>query len=48
MASREFALNFVDRHFSTGRASGGERSGLGGAFSLWTYKARASIPFSAQ
>ena len=27
---------------------GGERSGLGGNFSLWTYKARASIPFSAQ
>jgi predicted hotdog family 3-hydroxylacyl-ACP dehydratase len=27
---------------------GGERSGLGGSFSLWTYRARASIPFSAQ
>jgi hypothetical protein len=27
---------------------GGERSGLGGNFSLWTYKARASIPFGAQ
>jgi len=27
---------------------GGERSGLGGNFSLWTYKARASIPFSAR
>ncbi len=24
---------------------GGERSGLGGGFSLWTYHARASIPF---
>ncbi len=27
---------------------GGERSGLGGSFSLWTYRARASIPFGAQ
>ncbi len=27
---------------------GGERSGLGGSFSLWIYRARASIPFSAQ
>jgi len=27
---------------------GGERSGLGGNFSLWTYRARASIPFGAQ
>jgi hypothetical protein len=27
---------------------GGERSGLGGSFSLWTYRAHASIPFGAQ
>ncbi len=27
---------------------GGERSGLGGSFSLWIYRARASIPFGAQ
>jgi hypothetical protein len=27
---------------------GGERSGLGGNFSLWTYRARASIPFGAR
>jgi len=27
---------------------GGERSGIGGSFSLWTYRARASIPFGAQ
>ena len=27
---------------------GGERSGLGGSFSLWTYRARASVPFSAR
>jgi len=27
---------------------GGERSGLGGSFSLWTYRVRASIPFGAQ
>jgi hypothetical protein len=27
---------------------GSEPSGLGGSFSLWTYRARASIPFSAQ
>lgn len=27
---------------------GGERSGLGGNFSLWTYRARASVPFGAR
>jgi len=27
---------------------GGERSGLGGNFGIWTYRARASIPFAAQ
>ena len=27
---------------------GGERSGIGGNFALWTYRARASLPFSAQ
>ena len=27
---------------------GGERGGLGGGFALWTYYARASVPFSAQ
>ena len=26
----------------------GERSGIGGNFSLWTYRARASVPFNAQ
>ncbi len=29
-------------------AIGGERSGIGGSFGLWTYRARASLPFSAQ
>ncbi|MFB9262433.1 Ig-like domain repeat protein [Bradyrhizobium erythrophlei] len=29
-------------------AVGGERSGIGGSFGLWTYRARASVPFSAQ
>ncbi len=29
-------------------AVGGERSGIGGNFSLWTYKARAAIPFGAR
>jgi hypothetical protein len=28
--------------------AGAERSGLGGSFSLWTYRARASIPFGPQ
>jgi len=27
---------------------GGERSGIGSDFALWTYRARASIPFGAQ
>ena len=27
---------------------GGERSGIGGSFGLWTYRARASLPFGAQ
>jgi hypothetical protein len=27
---------------------GGERSGIGGSFSLWTYRAQASIPFGAR
>jgi uncharacterized repeat protein (TIGR01451 family) len=27
---------------------GAERSGLGGNFALWTYRARASVPFSAR
>jgi hypothetical protein len=29
-------------------AVGGERSGIGGNFSLWTYRARASVPFGAR
>jgi len=29
-------------------AIGGERSGIGGSFGLWTYRARASLPFGAQ
>jgi uncharacterized repeat protein (TIGR01451 family) len=29
-------------------AIGGERSGIGGNFGLWTYRARASMPFGAQ
>ena len=29
-------------------AVGGERSGIGGNFALWTYRARASVPFAAQ
>ena len=27
---------------------GGERSGIGGNFALWTFRARASVPFTAQ
>lgn len=27
---------------------GGERSGIGGNFGLWTYRARASVPLAAQ
>lgn len=27
---------------------GGERSGIGGNFGLWTYRARASVPIAAQ
>ena len=26
---------------------GGERGGIGGHFGLWTYRARASVPFGA-
>ncbi|MBR1249443.1 Ig-like domain repeat protein [Bradyrhizobium sp. AUGA SZCCT0169] len=29
-------------------AIGGERSGIGGSFGLWTYRARASVPFGAR
>ena len=29
-------------------AIGAERSGIGGSFALWTYRARASLPFGAQ
>jgi hypothetical protein len=29
-------------------AVGGERSGIGNSFALWTYRARASVPFNAQ
>jgi Autotransporter beta-domain/Bacterial Ig-like domain (group 3) len=29
-------------------AIGGERGGIGGNFALWTYRARASVPFGAQ
>lgn len=29
-------------------AVGGERAGIGGNFGLWTYRARASVPFGAQ
>jgi hypothetical protein len=29
-------------------AIGGERSGIGGGFRLWTYRARASLPFGVQ
>ena len=29
-------------------AIGGERGGIGGSFGLWTYRARASLPFGAQ
>jgi hypothetical protein len=29
-------------------AIGGERGGIGGNFALWTYRARASVPFAAQ
>jgi hypothetical protein len=29
-------------------AVGGERSGIGGNFGLWTYRARASVPFGAR
>ena len=29
-------------------AIGAERGGIGGSFGLWTYRARASLPFGAQ
>jgi hypothetical protein len=29
-------------------AVGAERAGIGGNFGLWTYRARASVPFGAQ
>jgi hypothetical protein len=29
-------------------AVGGERSGIGGNFAFWTYRARASVPFGPQ
>jgi hypothetical protein len=40
----------MSAQFATGGqfTVGGERSGLGGNFSLWTYRARASIPFGAR
>lgn len=44
------AIGGVAAKFSNGAqvAIGGERSGIGGNFGLWTYRARASVPFGAQ
>ncbi|WP_426426006.1 Ig-like domain repeat protein [Bradyrhizobium genosp. A] len=44
------ALGGVTARFANGGqfALGAERAGLGGNFGLWTYRARASIPFGAQ
>jgi Bacterial Ig-like domain (group 3)/Autotransporter beta-domain len=44
------AIGGVAAKFANGAqvAVGGERSGIGGNFGLWTYRARASVPFGAQ
>jgi len=44
------AVGGLTAQFSNGAqvAIGGERSGIGGNFGLWTYRARASLPFGAQ
>jgi uncharacterized repeat protein (TIGR01451 family) len=44
------AVGGVTARFANGGqlALGAERAGLGGDFGLWTYRARASIPFAAQ
>ncbi|MBR1194803.1 DUF11 domain-containing protein [Bradyrhizobium sp. AUGA SZCCT0240] len=44
------AVGGVTARFDNGAqlAIGGERSGLGGSFGLWTYRARASLPFGAR
>jgi hypothetical protein len=44
------AIGGVAAKFNNGAqvAIGGERSGIGGSFGLWTYRARASVPFGAQ
>ena len=44
------AVGGLTATFSNGAqiAVGGERSGIGGNFALWTYRARASVPFGAQ
>jgi hypothetical protein len=44
------AIGGVAAKFANGAqvAVGGERSGIGGNFSIWTYRARASVPFGAQ
>ena len=44
------AVGGLATKFSNGAqiAVGGERSGIGGNFAIWTYRARASVPFGAQ
>jgi hypothetical protein len=44
------AIGGLTARFDNGAqlAIGGERSGIGGSFGLWTYRARASLPFGAQ
>jgi hypothetical protein len=44
------AVGGVTARFANGAqiSVGGERGGIGGDFALWTYRARASIPFVAR
>ena len=44
------AIAGLTAKFSNGAqiAIGGERGGIGGNFGLWTYRARASVPFGPQ
>jgi hypothetical protein len=47
---RRNAHEHIAARFGNGAqiAIGGERGGIGGNFALWTYRARASVPFGAQ
>jgi hypothetical protein len=44
------AVGGIGARFDNGAqiAIGGERGGIGSSFGLWTYRARVSVPFSAQ